>query len=33
MIWIVFALLTGVAVMAVLAPLAMRGAAQDAKAG
>lgn len=32
MIWIVFALLTGVAVMAVLAPLAMRGDALDAKA-
>ena len=32
MIWIVFALLTGVAVMAVLAPLAMRGPAPDARA-
>jgi cytochrome c-type biogenesis protein CcmH len=32
MIWIVFALLTGAAVMAVLAPLAMRGTEPDAKA-
>ncbi|MEK4033318.1 c-type cytochrome biogenesis protein CcmI [Methylocystis sp. IM3] len=32
MIWLVFALLTGAAVMAVLAPLAMRGEARDASA-
>lgn len=32
MIWLVFALLTGAAVMAVLAPLAMRGEAKDAGA-
>ncbi len=32
MIWLVFALLTGAAVMAVLAPLAMRGEARDAGA-
>jgi cytochrome c-type biogenesis protein CcmH len=32
MIWLVFALLTGAAVMAVLAPLALRGAAPDAGA-
>jgi cytochrome c-type biogenesis protein CcmH len=32
MIWLVFALLTGAAVMAVLLPLAMRGAAKDAGA-
>ncbi|MGJ0394381.1 MAG: c-type cytochrome biogenesis protein CcmI [Methylocystis sp.] len=32
MIWLVFALLTGAAVMAVLLPLAMRGAARDAGA-
>ena len=32
MIWIVFAVLTGAAVMAVLAPLAMRGDVRDAKA-
>ncbi len=32
MIWLVFALLTGVAVMAVLAPLATRGEARDASA-
>jgi cytochrome c-type biogenesis protein CcmH len=33
MIWLVFALLTGAAVMAVLAPLAFRGASQDETAG
>jgi cytochrome c-type biogenesis protein CcmH len=32
MIWLVFALLTGAAVMAVLAPLALRGEARDASA-
>jgi cytochrome c-type biogenesis protein CcmH len=32
MIWLVFALLTGVAVMAVLAPLALRGGTTDASA-
>jgi cytochrome c-type biogenesis protein CcmH len=32
MIWLVFALLTGVAIMAVLAPLALRGKARDAGA-
>lgn len=32
MIWLVFALLTGAAVMAVLAPLAIRGEARDASA-
>ncbi|MEF3367785.1 c-type cytochrome biogenesis protein CcmI [Methylocystis sp. 9N] len=32
MIWLLFALLTGVAVMAVLAPLARRGEAKDARA-
>lgn len=32
MIWLVFALLTGAAVMAVLAPLALRGEAQDGSA-
>ncbi len=32
MIWLVFAFLTGVAVMAVLAPLAMRGGSKDASA-
>ncbi|MGJ0506310.1 MAG: c-type cytochrome biogenesis protein CcmI [Methylocystis sp.] len=32
MIWLIFALLTGAAVMAVLAPLALRGEARDAKA-
>ena len=33
MIWLVFALLTGVAVLAVLAPLASRRASQDEAAG
>ena len=32
MIWLIFALLTGAAVMAVLAPLAMRNGAQDESA-
>lgn len=32
MIWVIFALLTGVAIMAVLAPLALRGKARDAGA-